>query len=122
MKVVYHLKQINAALLAMSAAAGIGLLAGMLNYEVSNRQIDEPYETGTVTVPARASVRAEKPNYILGEKDGRVAVYLYGKDDPEIVFNVYLHHLPDVDRENLREGIEIADYQTLLTLIEDYTS
>jgi len=115
------MKQINAAILAMCLAAGAGIAAEAVNRKTYDKDKQELQQESSV-VEAKATFETEKPSYILGEHDGRVAVYLYGNKEPEIVFNVYLHHLPDVDRFNLQNGIEISDYQTLLDLIEDYTS
>lgn len=115
------MRQINAAVLAMCVAAGAGLAVGVVGQKLSETDYHE-FISESDLIKANADVENIKPSYILGEKDGRVAVYLYGGKEPEIVFNVYLHHLPDVDRLSLQNGIEIDDYQTLLDLIEDYTS
>ena len=118
---VNSMKRIHAALLAMTAAAGIGLAAGW--YE-GRQQTGEASLSDTPTAAAAQTAvsDAQKSRYLLGQKDGRLAVFLDGGEEPEIVFNIYLHHLPDVDRMRLEEGIAVSDYQTLLTLIEDYTS
>lgn len=63
-----------------------------------------------------------KPRYLLSSYEGKLAVFMIGKKEPELVFDRYLHYLPDVDRLRLEEGIEVADYAELLQLIEDYTS
>lgn len=115
------MKQINVAVMVMCLAAGAGLSAGVAGRQIDNAKKQVSLSESS-TVEAAASPETVKPSYVLGENNGRVAVYLYGNEEPEIVFNVYLHHLPDVDRLNLQNGIEIDDYQTLLELIEDYTS
>lgn len=103
----------------MCVAAGAGLMAGVTEY--GSQKSEEPY-SATEFSRVQAEVKNDEPSYILGEKDGQVAVFLRGSDEPEIIFNVYLHYLPDVDRLRLTEGIEVYDYDTLLSLIEDYTS
>lgn len=69
-----------------------------------------------------ASQSEQKPRYLLSSYEGKLAVFMIGKEEPELVFDCYLHYLPDVDRMRLEEGIEVADYAELLQLIEDYTS
>lgn len=66
--------------------------------------------------------KAQKPRYRLASYQGKLAVFIIGKNQPELVFDRYLHYLPDVDREKLEQGIEVADYSELMRLIEDYTS
>ena len=66
--------------------------------------------------------QAKKPRYLLGEHEGKLAVFIIGKKEPELIFDRYLHYLPDVDREKLEKGIEVAEYSELMRLIEDYTS
>ena len=39
-----------------------------------------------------------------------------------MVFQVYLHNLPEQDQKALEEGLEVEDYRELDRLIEDYTS
>lgn len=60
--------------------------------------------------------------YILGEYKGRLAVYSGGKSEPDLVFDVYIHYLPELDREQLQKGIPVTDYEELVRLIEDYSS
>jgi hypothetical protein len=112
------MKQLYTALLAMAVTAGIGFFFGLQTASEDTPELFTQYPTLTQT--ALTSVRHAR--YRLAEKDGRLAVYLQGQDEPEIVFDVYLHHLPDVDRARLEEGIEVSDYETLLALLEDYTS
>ncbi|MFV0497825.1 MAG: hypothetical protein ACK5L0_06650 [Candidatus Fimivivens sp.] len=78
----------------------------------------------TMDVKSGVSVQEapQEPRYLLSEHEGKLAVFMIGKKEPELVFDRYLHYLPDVDRLRLEEGIEISDYAELLRLIEDYTS
>lgn len=66
--------------------------------------------------------QAKKPRYLLASHEGKLAVFIIGKKEPELIFDRYLHYLPDVDREKLEKGIEVAEYSELMRLIEDYTS
>ena len=109
-------EKITLAAIAISAIVGsvIGFHAGK----------DRPEQTHVMEPISGISVEAQdkKPRYLLSHYQGKLAVYIIGKDIPELVFDRYLHYLPDVDRMKLEQGIEIADYSELLRLIEDYTS
>ena len=115
-----HLKRksekITLAAIALSAIIGsiIGFYAGK----------EHPEQTKVMESVSGISVDItnKKPRYKLSHYEGKLAVYIIGKDDPELVFDRYLHYLPDVDRMKLEQGIEIADYSELLRMIEDYTS
>lgn len=69
-----------------------------------------------------AASQIQKPKYLLSSYQGKLAVYIIGKKEPELIFDRYLHYLPDVDRVLLEKGIEVTEYSELLQLIEDYTS
>ena len=104
-------------------AAGLALaLAALLGYAVGTAAA--PGQSGE-SLHLETAVQAKEipaPLYRLGASGGRLAVFLPGKKEPELVFDVWLHHLPDVDRARLQQGIEVFDEETLLALIEDYTS
>ncbi len=87
----------------------------------------KPVEAISSAQPVSASSAAPSPSdasyhYIIGEYNGKVAVYKYGEMNPEEVFEVYIDSLPKNDQELLRRGIEIHNQAELLKLIEDYTS
>ena len=98
--------------MAMTAGAAIGTVSGLA------RQVPASELQKNIQAP----VLHKKAQYRLAGYDGKLAVYIIGKKEPEIVFDLYLHHLPDVDRHKLEEGIEVEEYTELLRLIEDYTS
>ncbi len=60
--------------------------------------------------------------YIVKEHEGRVAVFTAGESEPEVVLDVFVQYLPDLDREQMAEGIPVKDYNELVALLEDYTS
>ena len=62
------------------------------------------------------------PVYRLGTSQGRLAVFVEGSDEPEMVLDVYLSTLPEVDRLLLEQGIEAQSYAQLVSMIEDYIS
>ncbi|WMJ84436.1 hypothetical protein ACS3UN_07200 [Oscillospiraceae bacterium LTW-04] len=83
---------------------------------------DIPQAAMDVKPGISAEETPQKPRYLLSGYEGKLAVYMIGKKEPELVFDRYLHYLPDVDRMRLEQGIEVSDYAELLQLIEDYTS
>lgn len=61
--------------------------------------------------------------YILREYEGRVAVFAANDDTtPATVLKTLVKYLPDYDQKQLKEGIQVKDYQDLVDRIEDYTS
>ena len=60
--------------------------------------------------------------YILKEHEGHLAVFLKGKDEPEMVFDVLVRFLPEYDRGQLSQGVYVKDYEELIQRIEDYIS
>ena len=60
--------------------------------------------------------------YILKSYDDKLAVFVKDYKNPEIIFDVYLHQLPDLDAEKIKNGMPIKDYKTLISILEDYTS
>ncbi|MEG1773484.1 MAG: hypothetical protein RR320_01380 [Oscillospiraceae bacterium] len=109
----------SATVVAIFCAAAVGVAVGMFAEDVvvplAEQLVVEPQQQ----ISREPTIR---PRYRLAGSEGKLAVYLVGKQTPELVFDIWLHHLPDVDRLRLEEGIEIEDYQQLLRLIEDYTS
>ena len=73
-------------------------------------------------VSASGLVSPEPPAYLLSSYEGKLAVYRSQETDPFMVFQVYLHNLPEQDQKALKEGLEVEDYRELDRLIEDYTS
>lgn len=59
--------------------------------------------------------------YIIRDYQGRVAVFRYGEDEPEEVFEVFTSSLPESECERLSRGITVKSDEELQSLIEDYT-
>lgn len=57
-------------------------------------------------------ISPEPPSYILGEYQGKLAVYRRDESEPFMVFQVYLHNLPEQDQEILAQGLEVRDYRS----------
>lgn len=83
-------------------------------------------QTGLLSVSPNISVSGllppEPPAYRLGSHRGKLAVYHHGEEEPFLVFQVYLHNLPEQDQAELTRGLEVRDYRELDRLLEDYTS
>lgn len=107
-------------------AGGIGasVLLGTLavySYQVNSRQAPQPAGHIVSDEPAAPSPE-EDYLYLLGTEAGRLAVFLRGEDEPQMVFDVPVRVLPEADQRLLAEGIRVKDYQTLVRRIEDYIS
>ena len=75
------------------------------------------------TEPAQPILQENNsPVYRLGTSQGRLAVFVEGSDEPEMVLDVYLSTLPEADRLLLEQGIEAQSYAQLVSMIEDYIS
>ena len=55
--------------------------------------------------PPAVQPESQDHEYILGEWEGRLAVYRTGESEPDSVLDVYLGLLPPADAQALREGI-----------------
>lgn len=60
--------------------------------------------------------------YTVGEWNGQLAVYVREKTEPEQVYDVYITTLPEEEQRRLQQGVPVEDEETLLRLLEDYTS
>ncbi len=74
-----------------------------------------------VVLPRIMPERAEEPQFVLTEWEGRVAVFEGGCDYPMQVYDVYVQALPEEERRALAAGIPAADADALSVLLEDYT-
>ena len=60
--------------------------------------------------------------FLLGIKDGSVALWKLPQQEPVAVFPYHAQMLPEQDRRALEAGIYIEDEQALHSLLEDYFS
>lgn len=68
-------------------------------------------------------VTTTAPSYVVREWDGRLAVFIKGQTNPDMIYeDVAVASLPQAEQERLREGIEVPDRSALNRLLEDYTS
>lgn len=82
----------------------------------------QPAGENVESLPRNDAPEETDCQYYLREYQGKLAVYLPGKDQPEKVFDVYLTTLPAYDRGQLQMGVPVRDYEQLVQLIEDYIS
>ena len=73
------------------------------------------------TTLVRMGVAEKEENFIVGEYQGRVAVFLE-TGELQTVYDVPIRTLPEYDQTMLRKGIVAQGEEKLRSLIEDYTS
>lgn len=59
--------------------------------------------------------------YIMRDYNGRIAVFVYGEDEPQEVFDVFTSSLPRDEAERVYKGITVEGDEALQKLIEDFT-
>ena len=81
-----------------------------------------PVPTPTApTDESAAGTRAPEPLAIVGEWEGRLAVFPARGAPPTEVYDVFLSSLPPAEQETLAAGIPVFDEVSLSRLLEDYT-
>lgn len=60
--------------------------------------------------------------FLLGCKDGFIALWKIPQEDPAYVFPYSIASLPPEDRVRLQQGIRLESAQELMKLLEDYLS
>lgn len=68
---------------------------------------------------AAAALDEPEPLYVIREHNGKIALFCYGSSRPFRYLDFNISLLPDYDREQLKEGIEIYDEEELQTYIQD---
>ena len=94
-------------------------LSGLREYISSHECI--PQESTSSTSSQQVNTTPERM-YVLGVKDGKLAIY--GSDGYSVidVLDTYVYSLPLSDREAIAKGISVYSVNELISLIEDYTS
>lgn len=95
---------------------------GILKAEQTAEEPDPPAVSAQAETAQPLPQENNSPVYRLGTSQGRLAVFVEGSDEPEMVLDVYLSTLPEVDRMLLEQGIEAQSYAQLVSMIEDYIS
>ena len=75
----------------------------------------------SVTAPSETT-RGASLLCVIGEWEGKLAVFQPSGSSPSEVFDVYISSLPEQEQQKLKDGIPVYDEETLAGLLEDYTS
>lgn len=122
-------------LLAVCICSAILLAAGILGVALSGTTPADPrlsvnstansdlsQETPPPASSAQETAAAQTPKYRICEYEGKVAVFLAGRELPYQILETRVDSLPEYDQELLREGIAAQNEQELLELLQDYGS
>lgn len=60
--------------------------------------------------------------YVIGESDGKLAVFLEGEATPLEVYDTYIGELPEADQSYIKKGIRVTSVAELAEYLEDLTS
>lgn len=71
---------------------------------------------------SKIQAEEEAERYLIRDYQGRVAVFLEGVEEPEMIFDIYTKTLPELDQQQLTKGIPVEGYQQMTRLVEDYIS
>jgi|GEM_PF-1171309 len=105
--------------LGRGAAPAAGVVSGVAKEPASPAAVSQSSRgPGGGAAPSQSA----GPGYWLRSSGGRIGVFVEGESEPQLVLDVYVGTLPEADRRALEEGIFVPDYQTLLSLVEDYVS
>lgn len=100
--------------LALCAVIVIAAAALLCLAAVIERSVQAPAKERVVTPPDNTVYR------IIGEWEGKVAVYIPGTDMPETVYDTMVMSLPEEERQHLYDGIEVESREALAVRLEDY--
>jgi hypothetical protein len=106
------------------AALAVVMAASYLAISPPERPRLAPASASVADVVVETAEEPEEPKYmyVIKEHEGRVAVYPAGEAEPELVLDVLVRYLPDLDRQQMQDGIPVADYDELVSLLEDFSS
>lgn len=74
------------------------------------------------TTPTQAEQPTNYQTYIVREYNGMVAVFYNGEDKPFKVTDRYVSALPQQDINDLKQGIQVTNDESLRRLLEDLCS
>ena len=60
--------------------------------------------------------------FLLGIRNGRLALWLDGEPHPEQIYDIRADTLPPADRLRLRQGIRLESREAVWALLENYLS
>ncbi len=105
---------------ARGAAAFVGLFS-VYSYNMNQRGPRAAQQIVS-NAPVEEEGAEENYRYVLRAQEGRLVVYMKGETEPRMEFDVPVRVLPEFDQRQLEAGIYVEDYQTLVSVIEDYIS
>ena len=73
-------------------------------------------------VKSSSQSQVQQHTYLVKEYEGKVAVFYDNVSDPETIYDTYVNELPQLDQQQLRDGIVVNTQEELRVLIEDLTS
>lgn len=100
-------------LLAFGGAAAAFLCSLWLLF--SSQQL-APVEATTT-----AATTSTPPSYYATLSNNHVVIYLNGQPEPVLITEIDARTLPDADREQLEQGIQLANAADVNQLLEDYS-
>ena len=60
--------------------------------------------------------------FLLGLRDGRLALWQEGNSHPEQIYDIRADSLPPADQIKLRRGIQVESREELWEILENYLS
>ena len=108
-------------ILCCAASAAVSALIAVTATAAAIREEVQP-QLPEQSQPPAVQPESQDHEYILGEWEGRLAVYRTGESEPDSVLDVYLGLLPPADAQALREGIPVEDQTELDRRLEDFMS
>lgn len=117
-------KRLAATGAALAVVAAMAVTAALLPGQTTEEAapIQEPVSGIEAPLEEEASEPQQDYLYLIREHEGRIAVFAWGSDTPELIFEKQIKFLPDYDRIQLAEGIPINSVEELNARIEDYIS
>ena len=106
----------------VSAFVAIAFILFMLAAAVTTFFSCERNENKSTETPATTEQTTQYKTYVVREYDGMVAVFEKHKERPVKITDTYVSSLPQGDRDNLRDGIEVNSDEKLRKLLEDLCS
>lgn len=130
------IKRIVLTITTVFAGVAVGVLLALAGHSDSLAAAEPapppPQATSQMTIPQSdsgmlipqepAEATTTQGGYFIKEYGGRVSVIKDGSDVPEMIFDIQTKLLPEVDRQQLSQGIYVETYEELIRLVEDYIS
>lgn len=109
---------------------GSFLIQKFNNPQKQGKDIVAPQNTSEIVKPVQANDTAKnetKPQpkqsrYKIQEYNGNIAVFEEGQEKPFQKTEIAVKNLPEADRTELKNGIEVKTNEELQALLEDYLS